>query len=101
MHIFKLIFWWHVTVRELARYNEETCICFNIDLVLVKVYRFLAVYWNVTNKEKVSNNMAKNGCFASKVSGIILTIWVAVFDQEYDQCIHGKASISRENLEPA
>ena len=48
--------------------------------------RFLAVYWNVEYKQRVTTKMAKISCGASMIIGLIIIAFVAVFDPSYIRC---------------
>jgi hypothetical protein len=106
MHIFQLNLLMVCALRssfplmEITRYgmdNTDSCwhyffglfclICFNTDLLLEQLDRFLAVYWNVKYKGRITTKMAKIGCIISKLFGLILTILVAALDPTYGKCI--------------
>jgi hypothetical protein len=106
MHIFQLNLLMVCALRssfplmEITRYgmdNTDSCwhyffglfclICFNTDLLLEQLDRFLAVYWNVKYKGRITTKMAKIGCIISKLFGLILTIFVAALDPTYGKCI--------------
>ena len=99
MHIFQLNFLMAIVLRssfplmEITRFgmhNGDSCwhyffglfclICFNTDLLFGQLDRFLAVYWNVKYKGRITTKMAKIGCIVSKLFGLMLTILVAVLD---------------------
>ena len=76
--------------------NAETCkfylygllshIYLNIGIVLAQLDRFLAVYWNSEYKQRVTPEMAKYSCGASKIIGLAIIALVAVFDPSYIRC---------------
>ena len=58
-------------------------ICFNTEVVLLQTDRFLAVYWNVKYKGRITAKIAKFCCIGSKVFSFILTFLVAILDPTY------------------
>ena len=108
MHIFQLNFLMAVVLRssfplmEITRFgmqNGDSCwhyffglfslICFNTDLLFGQFDRFLAIYWNVEYKGRITTKMAKIGCIVSKLFGLMLTIMVALLDPTYGKCMEG------------
>ena len=78
-------------------YNDDSCFyyffgfftlfCLNTDVFLMQIDRFLAVYWNLKYKSRITTKMALRSCIASKLFAIIVTILVASLDQKYSQCV--------------
>ena len=62
--------------------------CFNIDIVLMQIDRFLALYWDLLYKDRVTTNMALSACFLSKVFAIMLTTSIGYLDKEYSKCTY-------------
>ena len=77
--------------------NAESCkfylygllsdIYLNIGLILAQLDRFLAVYWNSEYKQRVTTDMAKYRCGASKILGLLIIGLVAVVDPSYIRCV--------------
>ena len=61
-------------------------ISFNTDMTLMQIDRFLAVFWNIKYKSRVTTEMALRSCVASKVFAMILTILIAKLDPTYREC---------------
>ena len=60
--------------------------CFNSDVVLMQLDRFLAVLWNCEYKSRVTANMAVFSCILSKVVAVIVIVSVALLDSTFIQC---------------
>ena len=63
-----------------------TQISFNIDVILMQLDRFLAVYWNIKYSGRVSTKMSLISCLSSKLTAIIVTLCVAYIDDSYGKC---------------
>ena len=82
-------------IHELSNFNES-CLFYifgffghfswNSDVVLMQIDRFLAIYWNIRYKSRVTTKMAIISCLASKVCTTILTVFVVIYDKSYSQC---------------
>ena len=73
-----------ISVRIISLYS--LLFCLNTDVFLMQIDRFLAVYWNLKYKSRVTAKMAIRSCLASKVFAIIVTVSVASLDQPYGKC---------------
>ena len=89
---FALMVVFHKLIRK-GNAAEDSCwhyffglfclICFNTEVVLLQMDRFLAVYWNVKYKGRITSKIAKFSCIGSKVFSFILTLLVAILDPTY------------------
>ena len=50
--------------------------------------RFLALYWNLLYKDRVTTNTAFSCCFLSKVFAIMLTTLIGLIDTDYSKCTY-------------
>ena len=61
-------------------------VCFNIDLVIMQIERFLALYWDLLYKNRVTTKMAFASCIISKVFVTLITACMAFLNPEYQKC---------------
>ena len=54
----------------------------------MQIDRFLALYWDLLYKDRVTTNMALSACFLSKVFAIMLTTSIGYVDKEYSKCTY-------------
>ena len=67
--------------------------CFNTDLVMMQVDRFLAVYWNMKYASRITYKLALRFCIGSKVLAAVVTMMVGFLDLQYSTCAEEYAFI--------
>ena len=59
---------------------------YNIDIMLMQIDRFLAIYWNSAYKSRITATMATRSCIMSKSIAAVVTFLVFCLDQTYNKC---------------
>ena len=94
--ILRVCFHCIVIVEDLVDDKKDTCaynflglfalVSFNIDVILMQIDNFLAVYWNVKYKPRVSTKLAQKCCLAAKLISLVAVCCVALLDPSYGKC---------------
>ena len=67
-------------------------ISFNLDVACMQIDRFLAIYWDIQYKSRVTTNKAILVCLINKLVSVVITAGMVFINPGYGKCGCSKAS---------
>ena len=80
---------WFCKISNIIEFSSR--LSFYLDICWTQIDRFLALYWNIEYKERVTNNKAVVVITITKVVQLVLALVVMCIDPAWFECQSGKA----------